>query len=130
MHGLIPPSAYHDPQEFAAEQRWLYGSQWIFVGMLFELQGSHAGVKVGGLDLLLQRDASNSPRAFLNTCAHRHAQLCTPGRHAGAVRCPYHGWVYDREGVPVGIPGKAAFPEVVAEPARNRLVEFDCDHAG
>lgn len=46
------------------------------------------------------------------------------------MRCPYHGWVYDREGVPVGIPQKHAFPQVVAEPTRFKLTEFACEAVG
>jgi phenylpropionate dioxygenase-like ring-hydroxylating dioxygenase large terminal subunit len=63
-------------------------------------------------------------------CSHRHAQLCTAGLHTGPVRCPYHGWVYDREGVPVGIPRPEAFPAVVASPAAHRLTEFACEAVG
>jgi phenylpropionate dioxygenase-like ring-hydroxylating dioxygenase large terminal subunit len=38
--------------------------------------------------------------------------------------------VYDREGIPVGIPQKQAFPQVVANPCAFRLTEFACEAVG
>lgn len=131
MIALIPPSRYCGATWHAAEQAGLFHAVWVFVGMKFELADlTHRGVRVGDTELLIQCDATGRPRAFLNVCSHRHAQLCDRGLHTGAVRCPYHGWVYDREGVPVGIPGKAAFPAVVASPQSHRLIEFACECAG
>jgi phenylpropionate dioxygenase-like ring-hydroxylating dioxygenase large terminal subunit len=129
--GLIAPAAYRDPALHAQELATLFARQWIFVGLLSELQGlSHRGVKVGARELLIQRDKHGVPRAFLNVCSHRHAQLCKEGLHAGPVRCPYHGWVYSRDGVPVGIPQPKAFPAVVANPQAFSLTEFACESAG
>ena len=131
MDGLISPSHYRESAWLAHEYKTLFSECWIFIGLMFEHQGlAHRGVRVGDTELLLQRDATGQPRAFLNVCSHRHAQLCSIGLHAGAVRCPYHGWVYDREGLPVGIPGKTAFPQVVAAPQMHRLTEFACENVG
>lgn len=128
---MILPRHYHTLASHAMEQKTLFHDNWIFVGMLAEMRGlAHYGVRVGTEELLIQCDKEGKPRAFLNVCSHRHAQLCTAGAHKGAVRCPYHGWVYDREGVPVGIPQKQAFPQVVAEPHQFRLTEFSCEAAG
>lgn len=129
--GLIPPRFYTDPKRHAQELSGLFRQSWIFAGLLLELQGlAHQVVRIADTEVLLQCDKDGRPRAFLNVCAHRHAQLCSPGKHKGAVRCPYHGWVYDRQGVPVGIPSKQAFPEVVAQPGQHRLTEFNCEAAG
>jgi phenylpropionate dioxygenase-like ring-hydroxylating dioxygenase large terminal subunit len=129
--GLIEPSLYRVPAHHARELQGLFRQSWVFAGLLLELQGlAHQVLRLGDTEVLLQCDSSGTPRAFLNACAHRHAQLCSLGKHTGPVRCPYHGWVYDREGVPVGIPGKQAFPEVVAQPEQHRLTEFNCEAAG
>lgn len=128
---MISPRHYIDPRHSATEFDELFKRSWIFTGLRLELQGlSHQGFKIGNTNLLLQCDRQHIPRAFLNVCSHRHAQLCELGKHNGPVRCPYHGWVYDREGVPVGIPQKQAFPQVVAEPDQFRLTEFACETAG
>ena len=101
----IEPLQYTSAKHHVADIGEVFTQSWIFVGLKFELKGlSHQGVRVGNTNLLLQCDSQGKPRAYLNVCSHRHAQLCELGNHTGAVRCPYHGWVYDREGVPVGIP--------------------------
>ncbi|MFD1841211.1 aromatic ring-hydroxylating oxygenase subunit alpha [Paracidovorax cattleyae] len=127
----VSPHFYRDAGHHAAEMQGLFRESWVFVCMRLELEGLvHRGVQVAGVSLLLQCDSQGRPRAFLNVCSHRHAQLCGSGAHRGPARCPYHGWVYDREGVPVGIPAKQCFPEVVAEPSRFRLQEFGCEAVG
>ncbi|MCS4511203.1 aromatic ring-hydroxylating oxygenase subunit alpha [Xylophilus ampelinus] len=129
--GLLEPRFYTDPQHRMLELETLFSESWLFAGLRLELQGrSHMGVQPGKSALLLQIDDKDRPRAFLNVCSHRHAQLCEPGRHEGVVRCPYHGWVYDRQGVPVGIPSKQCFPHVVADPVQHRLSEFACEAVG
>ncbi|MCB5208275.1 aromatic ring-hydroxylating oxygenase subunit alpha [Methylovorus mays] len=129
--GLILPDFYRNPAHLAHEYNALFKAAWNFVGMRFELEGGlHRGIKVADTDLLIQLDKSGKPRAYRNVCSHRHAQLCDQGLHHGPVRCPYHSWTYDREGIPVGIPQQQAFPEVVANPAAYRLQEFACEVAG
>ncbi|MGN6704256.1 MAG: aromatic ring-hydroxylating oxygenase subunit alpha [Burkholderiaceae bacterium] len=131
MQGLISPDCYRDPAHHARELRSLFARHWIFAGMLFELDGlAHRGVRIGDAEVIVQRDREGRPRAFLNVCSHRHARLCAPGLHNGPMRCPYHGWTYDRDGVPAGIPQPKAFPAVVASPQSFALTEFACEAAG
>ena len=127
----LTPTAYTSEAVWRAETASIFSQCWVFVGLRSELKGlSHRGVRVGPYALVIQIDQQQQPRAYLNSCSHRHAALCETGLHQGAVRCPYHGWVYDREGVPVGIPSKEAFPLVSANPQAYRLREFDCAAAG
>ena len=131
MIGLIPPRAYVAPGHLEREYAELFRPSWLFAGLMLEFHdGKYQGVLLGDIAVLLQCDDSGRPRAFLNVCSHRHTRLCEPGIHSGKVRCPYHSWVYNREGVPVGIPSKHAFPEVLAEPERYRLREFECEAVG
>lgn len=131
MRGLILPDYYRNPSHLVLEYRHLFSECWIFVGLKQELDGGkHQGVRVGDTEILIQSDKAGRPRAYLNVCSHRHARLCESGPHQGPVRCPYHSWTYDREGVPVGIPQSQAFPEVVADPAAFKLHEFACECAG
>jgi phenylpropionate dioxygenase-like ring-hydroxylating dioxygenase large terminal subunit len=90
---MISPDKYREISHRALELQTLFHQNWVFVGFQFELIGlAHQGVRVGSTNLLLQCDSQGKPRAYLNVCSHRHAQLCELGKHAGAVRCPYHGW--------------------------------------
>ena len=132
MSTQVAPDWYRSPIHFEGREREaIFSECWVFVGMTSELSnGQCLCCSVGSTSIVVQRDSSEKPRAFLNVCSHRQAQLCEPGLHSGPLRCPYHGWVYDRSGIPVGIPQKRAFPQVVAEPTRYRLTEFACDAAG
>ncbi len=128
---LVPPQAYCSAEYHDYELKSIFPHTWLFAGLMLELEGkTHRGLRLGNTELLLQRDDQGQPRAFLNVCTHRHAQLCEPGLHKGPVRCPYHSWVFDRQGVPTGIPQKNAFPQVVAEPEKHRLSEFACEAVG
>ncbi|OBY84733.1 aromatic ring-hydroxylating dioxygenase subunit alpha [Delftia sp. JD2] len=127
----IPPQAYWLKEQHAQELTNLFPQAWLFAGLMLELQGKmHYGVRLGETELLLQADTQGHPRAFLNVCSHRHAKLCEPGLHKGPIRCPYHSWVFDREGIPTGIPQKKSFPMVTADPERFRLKEFSCEAVG
>lgn len=128
---MIDPKYYTSSQHWEKENENMFRNVWTFVGLLFELDGLvHRGVKVADKDIVLQCDPLGKPRAYLNVCSHRHAELCSVGLHQGAIRCPYHGWSYDRRGVPVGIPQKQAFPEVVAAPQNFKLTELPCETVG
>ncbi len=127
---LVSPHAYTDPEHYEKELTGLFSRCWLFAGLMLELQEGHMGVRLGNTDVLLQIDKDGKPRAFLNVCSHRHAQLCPTGLTRGPVRCPYHGWSYDRRGVPAGIPQKQCFPDVVENPEKYRLQEFECEAVG
>jgi len=129
--GIINPHFYHDSTHLLNEYAAIFNKTWSFVGLLFELEDQlHLGTTIGATNIIIQVDKSGKPRAFLNVCSHRHSQLCDNGLHHGPLRCPYHGWSYDREGVPVGIPQSRAFPEVIADPRSFKLNEFACETAG
>jgi phenylpropionate dioxygenase-like ring-hydroxylating dioxygenase large terminal subunit len=131
MKGLIPPSDYTSKQNLADEYKTLFYTNWNFVGLKLELEGGkHRGVKVAEVEIIIQLDKNGKPRAYRNVCSHRHAKLCEQGAHDGPVRCPYHSWLYNEEGLPIGIPQQQAFPDVVANPTNFRLDEFNCESAG
>ena len=131
MRALNDPSVYRDATVFEAEQGQLFARTWLFAGLLNEIgsEGSYLRIRLAGRDLLLRNHEGNI-RAFANVCSHRHAQLCSIRQGRGALRCPYHGWVYNAEGIPVGMPFKEQFPEVLANPSAFRQPEYDVGIAG
>jgi phenylpropionate dioxygenase-like ring-hydroxylating dioxygenase large terminal subunit len=104
---LLHPADYLDPARHAAEQAAIFARHWQFVGFADELAepGSYLTRQIAGEPVLVI-NMDGELRAFRNVCAHRFARLkaAESGRESG-LRCPYHGWAYDREGVPLGIPG-------------------------
>ena len=125
------PSHYIAPQSFEAERRTLFGAAWVFAALRSELanDGDFVRVALAGSELIV-RNSRGAVRAFANVCSHRHSRLCLESRGNGPMRCPYHGWVYSHEGIPVGIPFKDQFPQVLADPAGYRLQEHTTDCVG
>jgi nitrite reductase/ring-hydroxylating ferredoxin subunit len=58
--------------------------------------------------------------AFRNVCTHRFAVIHDAASGCGPLRCPYHGWTFDAEGVPVGLPFNPTDFQLDAE-GRRRL---------
>lgn len=106
---LLHPADYLDPGLHAAEQAGIFARHWQFVGFAEELAepGRFLTRQIAGEPVLVINMDGNL-RAFRNVCTHRFARLkaAETGQDSG-LRCPYHGWAYDREGVPLGIPGNA-----------------------
>ena len=70
--------------------------------------GRPRAVRLGATPLALFRDASGSPRAFVDACPHRGYPL-SEGRVArGELECGYHGWRFNRDGDCVAVPGRIA----------------------
>jgi 5,5'-dehydrodivanillate O-demethylase len=55
-------------------------------------------VKVLGEELVLYRGASGAPALMQLRCAHRSLALDYGRIEGDCVRCPYHGWLYDKMG--------------------------------
>jgi phenylpropionate dioxygenase-like ring-hydroxylating dioxygenase large terminal subunit len=58
---------------------------------------------IGAIPVLV-RNFNGTLRGFRNVCSHRFALMLTEPTGKGPLRCPYHAWVYDQNGVPKAIP--------------------------
>ena len=108
---VLEPGCYRDPAYYERELERVLRPRWHCVASEEELaeDGASLSLDLLGVPLLLRR-AGGELRAFRNVCAHRYAALCPPGRHRlSALRCPYHGWVYDDEGRLRTIPDADSF---------------------
>jgi Rieske 2Fe-2S family protein len=80
----------------------LWRDGWVCVGRdtLLSGPGSQRAVDVGGVGVVLVRDASGRPRAFLNSCRHRGHELVRAGCEVrrSTIWCAYHAWVYRLDG--------------------------------
>lgn len=99
---------YTDLAVLAAEQERVFARSWHFVGLRTELaeHNDWIATEIAGRGVTIQ-NFEGSLRGFGNVCSHRHARLRAECRGNGLLRCPYHGWTYNEDGVPVGIPGNA-----------------------
>src|SRR6267142_158316 len=55
-------------------------------------------VRILGEDLVLYRDKQGRPGLIGPQCAHRRMSLVLGIPEKNGLRCPYHGWLYDRNG--------------------------------
>lgn len=102
----IAPGSYFDETIALEEQNAIFRKVWIFVGFRRELANHNDYLQkdIGGVSVVIQ-NFDGEIRAFHNVCSHRLSMIRNDCRGNGPLRCPYHGWTYDGEGVPVGIPG-------------------------
>jgi phenylpropionate dioxygenase-like ring-hydroxylating dioxygenase large terminal subunit len=93
--------------------------EWFAVAKTEEVaEGALLGVQALGQKVVLWRSADGVV-AWEDLCVHRGAQLSLGRVIDGCLRCPYHGWTYDRSGRCVTMP---AHPEQVPPPrARARV---------
>jgi glycine betaine catabolism A len=74
---------------------------WLFGG--FSLQLPHPGdyitMEIDQESIVIIRGDDGQARALYNVCRHRGSHLCTePSGHVKKLVCPYHQWVYERDG--------------------------------
>jgi len=95
-------------REFHAEQRALADACWQLLCVREELPepGTWLRRPVFGTDVFVQR-SGDELRAYENACAHRGFPIRTGDSGAGPIRCSFHGWTYNKDGVPTGIPRNA-----------------------
>lgn len=115
MNSLIPPSYYTDPQIFERELR-LFERVWRIVGIR-ELAANDEDwftTRIGARSVVVQ-NFEGELRAFANVCSHRWSQLRLEGSGNGMLQCQYHGWIYNKEGIPYSIPRKPRFDSMTEQ---------------
>ena len=122
-----PIESYIDPDQYNREVDRLFKHLPLALALSLELPApkSYKAMTVMQTPLILVRGADGVPRAFLNACRHRGAQLCKHGvGTAERFVCPYHAWQYDIQGKLTGLYGASTFGEVSAE--THSLTELAC----
>ena len=71
---------------------------WHPVGCTETVTKKPQRVKVLGEELVLYRGESGTPVLMQLRCAHRSLALDYGRVEGDSLRCPYHGWLYDRAG--------------------------------
>jgi phenylpropionate dioxygenase-like ring-hydroxylating dioxygenase large terminal subunit len=96
--------ALKDPEAHNREQKAL-GQIWTLLGIVQDLpkDGDWFRTTLGGRSVFVQRFGDDI-RAFENVCVHRFYPLRTEDRGNGVIRCGFHHWQYNKDGLAVGIP--------------------------
>lgn len=65
-------------------------------------------ITICGENLVVFRDEAGRYGVLERRCCHRSGDLCYGRLEDGGLRCPYHGWLYDVEGVCLEQPAEPA----------------------
>ena len=71
---------------------------WHPVGVSQEVTRKPQRLKLLGEELMLYRGESGAPALMQLRCAHRSLALDYGRVEGDCIRCPYHGWLYDKSG--------------------------------
>ncbi|MGE0827789.1 MAG: Rieske 2Fe-2S domain-containing protein [Hyphomonadaceae bacterium] len=83
------------------EREYIFNRCWLYIGHESEIANPNDFVrrKVGGRELILNRDRKGKAHAFHNTCPHRGAMVVRePCGNQLGFQCFYHGWAFRNDG--------------------------------
>jgi phenylpropionate dioxygenase-like ring-hydroxylating dioxygenase large terminal subunit len=132
MFSNIPPLYYHDKDIFELEKTKIFHNNWVFVCFKHDVSNVNDFVTktIGGIPVVVQ-NLNGNVKAFQNVCSHRFSILQTEPKGNRGLFCPYHGWAYDKEGIPNGIPKKPLFKEFTKnELCKLKLKEYSLECCG
>lgn len=102
------------------QERIFHGPVWNYLCLAVEIPnpGDYVTTYIGQTQVVVNRAEDGAIHAFVNSCAHRGAQLVRRLRgNTMSHTCAYHQWCYNLEGSLLGVPqmrgvkGKGGMPE-------------------
>ena len=74
--------------------------EWVAIANLADLQGPRPLLPItfAGKQYVLFRDEEGELGLIGRNCPHRGADLCYGRLEDNGIRCPFHGWHFDRTG--------------------------------
>ena len=125
----LAQSFYSDPAIYELELERIVYRNWILAGHVSELphSGDFKVLDVARESAIIVRGEDGALRAFANVCRHRGSLVCLEQRgHTRKFACPYHGWVYGRDGE---LQAARAMPDGFDKAAHGlQRVSFDVIH--
>lgn len=98
--GLEQPF-YTSGEILAAEWEKIWKHHWIYAGNLAQIKksGDYFLYKINQDEIIIIKGNDEMVHAHYNTCTHRGSAICLEGKgHASKLICPYHQWVFDKDG--------------------------------
>lgn len=108
----------------------LLRSYWQPAALTEELNGDRPVIPVRllGEDLVVFKEETGDYGVLARACAHRRADLSFGRLEDGGLRCPFHGWLFDRDGTCLETPAE---PEGSTFCSRVRQVAYPAmEHNG
>jgi choline monooxygenase len=109
----IPSSWYTDAEILRAEQARVFAPHWHYIGSAGAVaeNGSFLAADLGGLPIVVTRDAAGVLRALANVCRHRGSVIVEGCGRRQTIQCRYHGWTYRLDGTLHASPGAEVPPD-------------------
>lgn len=92
---------YTDEKVFSYEWEHIWKKYWLFAGTTAEIPrpGDYFTYSLQNESIIIIRGNNEEVYAHYNTCRHRGSLICLEDKgHAPKLVCPYHQWVYDKDG--------------------------------
>jgi phenylpropionate dioxygenase-like ring-hydroxylating dioxygenase large terminal subunit len=96
---------------------------WYPVMPIAHLANAPQAFTLLGQSLVLWLDENGQPAALADRCCHRSAKLSMGIVKQGCVRCPYHGWSFNRAGACTNVP---QLDPDAAIPQTYRVLSYAC----
>ena len=97
----LPYAWYVDPTMLAIERERIFAHHWTYVARTEQLarEGDFVRASVGGISLVLTRDATGELHALHNVCRHRGSEVVAESSGCRkTLQCGYHAWTYGLNG--------------------------------
>lgn len=132
MFSNITPKYYFDNETFELEKQKIFSNNWIYFCHKDSIANHNDFItkKIGNIPVVMQ-NINGEVKAFMNVCSHRFSILQTQEKGNRALFCPYHGWSFNKEGKPTGIPKKPLFKDFNEQELCDlKLKEYRLDSCG
>ncbi|MET0545676.1 MAG: aromatic ring-hydroxylating dioxygenase subunit alpha [Caulobacterales bacterium] len=104
---------YYSPEFAQREWEHMWKRVWHVAGRENELQepGDYIVHDFLHESVIVTRQDDGSLKAFFNSCGHRGHRLATQSASTNGFQCPYHGWLWGKDGVLADLPDAENFPQ-------------------
>jgi glycine betaine catabolism A len=92
---------YTSPEVFDAEWEHIWKKNWLFAGNTAQIPkpGDYFIYQLQKDAIIIIRGNKGEVFAHYNTCTHRGSAICLEHKgNAAKLICPYHQWVFDKDG--------------------------------
>lgn len=92
---------YTSDEVFEAEWEAVFKKHWLFTGNMAQIPqpGDYFLYQLRSESIIIIRGNEGEVHAHYNTCTHRGSAICLEQKgHAAKLICPYHQWVFDKDG--------------------------------
>lgn len=97
----LPQPFYTDAGVFQAEWEHIWKKRWLFAGNTAQVPqpGDYFLCRLQQESVIIIRGTNGDVYAHYNTCTHRGSAICLEENgNAPKLVCPYHQWVFDKDG--------------------------------